>query len=71
MVNKKELVAYCGLYCGECPNYTGRICEKLKKLEANHGVAHIKNLRRIKRNGIDAFLDGQKHWYAKPKGKKD
>ena len=156
MINKKELVAYCGLYCGECPNYTGRIadlardlrkelrsvrfdktaealselsffsmfkdykqcygvlggmvklrckqtcrggggnpfckirkcsqkkgiegcwlcvefetCENLNKLEANHGVAHIKNLRRIKRNGIDAFLDGQKHWYAKSKGKKD
>ena len=152
MTNKRELIAFCGLYCGECPNHTGKIadlardlrkelrsvrfdktaealselsffgmfkdyeqcyavlggmvklrcnhacrggggnpyckirkccqkkeiegcwlcdefetCVKLNELEANHGVAHIKNLRRIKRNGIDSFLDGKKHWYAKPK----
>ena len=152
MTNREELIAFCGLYCGECPNYTGKIadfardlrkelrsvrfdktaealselsffgmfkdyeqcyavlggmvklrckqackggggnpyckirkccqrkeiegcwlcdeyetCVKLIELEANHGVAHIKNLRKIKRNGIDGFLDGKKHWYAKPK----
>jgi len=152
MSDKKELISYCGLYCGECPNYTGKIadlardlrkelrtvrfektanvlselsffsmfknykqcydvlggmvklrcnhackdgggnpfckirkccqkmglagcwlcaefeaCEKLDELKANHGVAHIKNLRKIKRNGIDGFLSGQKHWYVKPK----
>jgi hypothetical protein len=42
-------------------------CEKLDELRANHGVAHIKNLRSIKRNGIDGFLDGKKHWYVKPR----
>ena len=147
-----DMVSYCGLHCGECPNYTGRIadlardlrkelrsvrfdktaevlselsyfsmfknyeqcynvlggmvklrckhacrsgggnpfckirkcsqkkglegcwlcsefetCEKLDELKVNHGVAHIKNLRRIKKNGIDEFLDGQKYWYVKPK----
>ncbi|MBC8415431.1 MAG: DUF3795 domain-containing protein [Candidatus Cloacimonetes bacterium] len=152
MSDKKELISYCGLYCGECPNYTGKIadlardlrkelrcvrfektadvlselsffsmfkdykqcydvlggmvklrcnhackdgggnpyckirtcclkkeiegcwlcaefetCEKLDELKANHGVAHIKNLRKINRNGIDGFLEGQKHWYIKPK----
>ncbi len=152
MSDKKELISYCGLYCGECPNHTGKIadlardlrkelrsvrfektadvlsglsffsmfkdykqcydvlggmvklrcnhackdgggnpfckirkccqkkglagcwlcaefetCKKLAELRANHGVAHIKNLRKIKRNGIDGFLSGQKHWYVKPK----
>jgi len=42
-------------------------CGKLNELEANHGIAHIKNLRKIKKNGIDGFLDGQKHWYVEPK----
>ena len=154
MTDKTEMIAYCGLYCGECPNHTGKIadlardlrkelrsvrfdktaeslselsffnmfkdydtcyavlggmvrlrcnhgcrsgggnpfckirkccqkkgiegcwlcdefvtCEKLDELRANHGVAHIKNLRSIKRKGIDGFLDGKKHWYVKPKAK--
>ena len=152
MTNKQELIAFCGLYCGECPNHTGRIadlaqdlskelrnvrfdktaealselsffdmfkdyeqcyevlggmvklrcnhtcrggggnpyskirkccqkkeiegcwlcdefdtCDKLNELKANHGVAQIKNLRKIMRDGIDRFLEGKKHWYAKPK----
>ena len=147
-----EMISYCGLYCGECPNHTGKIadlardlrkelrsarfdktaevlsemsffsmfkdyeqcygvlggmvklrcnhacrdgggnpyckirkccqrtelegcwlcdefttCKKLDELKANHGVAHIKNLRSIKRKGIDGFLDGKKYWYVKPK----
>ncbi len=57
---KKELAG-----CWLCPEF--EICEKLAELKANHGVAHIKNLRKIKRNGIDGFLGGQKHWYVKPK----
>lgn len=154
MTNKTDMIAYCGLYCGECPNHTGKIadlardlrkelrsvrfdktaeslselsffnmfkdydtcyavlggmvrlrcnhgcrggggnpfckirkccqkkgiegcwlcdefttCEKLEELRANHGVAHIKNLRSIKRNGIDGFLGGKKYWYVKPKEK--
>jgi len=154
VTNKTEMIAYCGLYCGECPNHTGKIadlardlrkelrsvrfdktaeslselsffnmfkdydtcyavlggmvrlrcnhgcrggggnpfckirkccqkkgiegcwlcdefttCEKLEELRANHGVAHIKNLRSIKRKGIDGFLDGKKYWYVKPKEK--
>ena len=155
MTNKTDMIAYCGLYCGECPNHTGKIadlardlrkelrsvrfdktaeslselsffnmfkdydtcyavlggmvrlrcnhgcrggggnpfckirkccqkkgiegcwlcdefttCEKLEELRANHGVAHIKNLRSIKRNGIDGFLGGKKYWYVKPKDNK-
>ncbi len=152
MPDERELIAPCGLYCGECPNYTGKIadlsrdlrkelrsvrfdktaetlsqlsffsmfkdygqcydvlggmvklrckracrggggnpfckirtccekkelegcwlcdefetCEKLDELRANHGEAHIKNLRKIKKKGIPLFLDGPKHWYVKPK----
>ena len=152
MADTIEMISYCGLYCGECPNHTGKIadlardlrkelrnarfdktadvlsemsffsmfkdyeqcyavlggmvklrcnhacrdgggnpyckirkccqrkelegcwlcdefttCNKLDELKANHGVAHIKNLRSIKRKGIDGFLDGKKYWYVKPK----
>ena len=152
MENTSEMVAYCGLYCGECPNHTGRIadlardlrkelrsfrfektaetlsklsffsmfkdyeqcysvlggmvklrckngcrsgggnpyckirkccqkkkiegcwlcaefkkCNKLDELNANHGIAHIRNLRTIEKKGVDGFLDGKKHWYIKPK----
>lgn len=152
MSDKTKMIAYCGLYCAECPNHKGRIadlardlrkelrsvrfdktaevlseisffkqfkdygqcyevlggmvklrcgkacregggnpyckirkccqkkeiqgcwlcddfetCKTLDDLKANHGLAHIKNLRRIKRKGTEAFLKGKKHWYVKPK----
>jgi hypothetical protein len=150
MSQEKDLIAYCGLYCGECPNHTGKIadfardlrkelrsvrfdktaetlsemsffkvfndyqqcyevlgamvklrckhacrngggnpyckirkccqkkglegcwlcsefetCKKLDELSANHGAAHIKNLQKIKKKGIDEFLNGNKLWYVK------
>ena len=42
-------------------------CNKLDELNANHGIAHITNLRIIEKKGVDGFLDGKKHWYVKPK----
>ena len=39
-------------------------CNKLGFLETNHGKAHIKNLNIIKKKGIEAFINGGKHWYA-------
>jgi hypothetical protein len=27
MENRKELLGYCGLYCGDCPAYTGEIAD--------------------------------------------
>jgi hypothetical protein len=27
-----------------------------------HGDAHIKNLRTIKKRGVDAFLTGKRYW---------
>ena len=28
MADEREIIAYCGLYCSECPNHTGRIAER-------------------------------------------
>ena len=32
MENTNEMIAYCGLYCGECPNHTGRIADLARDL---------------------------------------
>ena len=32
MANEQKLVAFCGLYCGECPNHTGRIADLARDL---------------------------------------
>ncbi len=55
---KKELEG-----CWLCTDF--ETCNHLDDLKANHGVAHIKNLRVIKRKGIDEFLKGKKLWYVK------
>lgn len=49
--------------CWECGEFES--CEKLKFLEVGHGKAHIKNLRKIKKKGFEAFLAGKKPWYSK------
>jgi hypothetical protein len=148
MTEERDLVAYCGLYCGDCFSYTGKVadlardlrkelrqakfdeavkgipfkefqhykecyevlgamvrlrcksacrggggnpfckirkccqkkevegcwecnefetCGKLDSLKVNHGDAHIKNLRIIKKQGIDEFIKGKKYWYSKIK----
>jgi hypothetical protein len=149
MNEQKELIAYCGLYCGDCFGYQGKIadlardlrkelrqskfdktaetlsglsffeifkdykqcyevlgamvklrckkgckngggppfckirkccqkkdiegcwlcdefetCKKLDFLKQNHGIAHIKNLRKLQKKGVDEFLAGNKYWYA-------
>ena len=33
MANEQEIVAFCGLYCGECPNHTGRIADLARDLK--------------------------------------
>jgi hypothetical protein len=48
--------------CWECIEFES--CVKLAYLEGNHGKAHIKNLRNIKRKGIEEFLKGTKYWYS-------
>ena len=46
--------------CWECDEF--ETCEKLDFLKANHGDAHIKNLRKIEKRGIKAFIEGKRYW---------
>ncbi|MEW6481579.1 MAG: DUF3795 domain-containing protein [bacterium] len=48
--------------CWQCEEF--ETCEKLDFLRPNHGDAHIKNLRIIKKKGVDEFLKGKRHWYT-------
>ena len=54
--------------CWECGEFVG--CEKLVFLEGVHGVAHIRNLRRLKRKGVSEFIKGKHDWYVKPPEKR-
>lgn len=47
--------------CWECEETES--CKILDVLKANHGDAHLRNLRTIKKKGIDTFLEGKKYWY--------
>lgn len=46
--------------CWECGEFEG--CGKLKFLEPVHGDAHLKNLRAIRKKGIDGFIQGKRYW---------
>ena len=46
--------------CWECAEF--ETCENLDFLKAGHGEAHLKNLRTLKKKGVDAFLAGTKYW---------
>jgi len=48
--------------CWQCGEFES--CDKLKFLEGNHGQAHTKNLKILKKKGVEGFLEGKKHWYA-------
>ena len=48
--------------CWECSEFEN--CNKLEFLEVNHGKAHIKNLKTIKKKGVEEFLKGKKYWYT-------
>lgn len=140
-MSDENLVGYCGLYCGDCPNYTGVIadlardlrkelrknkfelvaenipfkelksypecyeclgamvklrckgcktgranfcnigkcavkkdidgcwecdefesCDKFEFLKPIHGEANLKNLRKIKKDGIEVFITGKRYW---------
>lgn len=51
--------------CWECDAF--ETCELLAFLNPSHGDAHIRNLRALKRKGLEGFLAGEKHWYSKPR----
>jgi hypothetical protein len=46
--DKTKLVAYCGLYCGQCHGYTGTIPDLTRDLR--------KELRKMKYDKFDSFL---------------
>ncbi len=48
--------------CWECNEF--ETCKKLDFLKANHGNAHIKNLRKLTKEGTGEFLKGKTHWYS-------
>jgi hypothetical protein len=58
---KKELEG-----CWECETFES--CDKLDFLTPVHGDAHIRNLRVIKKKGIEALLRGKHLWYSKYAG---
>ena len=49
--------------CWECGEFEE--CSKLRILEAGHGDAAVRNLRVIKRRGVDSFIRGKRHWHGK------
>lgn len=51
--------------CWECDDF--ETCDKLTALEGTHGDAHLRNLRRIRKAGPEAFCAGKREWYHKPK----
>lgn len=51
--------------CWECSEFEA--CEKLDFLKPNHGDAHIKNLRKLRKKGTEEFIQGKRHWYSAPK----
>jgi hypothetical protein len=69
-----DVVTYCGLCCLDCHGHTGKIadlarecnepeaCEKLRFLEPVHGDAHLRNIRMIRKKGINGFIRGKRNW---------
>jgi len=46
--------------CWECDEFEN--CQKLDFLRAVHDDAHLRNLRKIKKQGMQKFLQGTKYW---------
>lgn len=53
--------------CWDCEEFSG--CGKLEFLESVHGEAHLKNLRKISRVGVDEWAKGTRYNYAPLKKK--
>jgi hypothetical protein len=47
--------------CWQCEDFPN--CKTLSFLEAHHGTAHLKDLRKIKRAGPAAFIKGKRYWF--------
>jgi hypothetical protein len=46
--------------CWQCAEF--ETCKKLDFLKPFHEDAHIKNLKILKKAGVDGFLEGKKNW---------
>jgi hypothetical protein len=46
--------------CWQCEEFEN--CKKLAWIEPVNHDAHLKNLRMVKKQGIDGFLKGKRHW---------
>jgi hypothetical protein len=58
--------AHCGLYCGDCSFDKGTIPDLARDLRK----AHIKNLRAIRKSGVDEWAAaGKRLWYSPAKKK--
>jgi hypothetical protein len=55
---KKELKG-----CWECEGF--ETCKNLDFLRPSHGVAHLKNLMKIRKKGTKDFIQGKRLWYNK------
>jgi len=54
--------------CWECEDFTS--CGKMDFLAHVHGDGHLRNLRKIKRVGIDRWVEEGPLWYSAPRRKK-
>ncbi|RLF40821.1 MAG: hypothetical protein DRN12_04540 [Thermoplasmata archaeon] len=46
--------------CWGCEDF--ETCSKLDFLKPTHGDAHLKNLGKIRRYGVERFLNGKRYW---------
>jgi len=46
--------------CWQCDEF--ETCEKLDFLNPVHGDAHLRNLRKLKKQGVNAFIEGKRYW---------
>jgi hypothetical protein len=46
--------------CWQCDEF--ETCQKLDFLNPVHGDAHLKNLRKLKKQGVNAFIEGTRYW---------
>jgi hypothetical protein len=53
--------------CWECDEFSD--CARHQFLAHVHGEGHTKNLRKIRKVGVDEWAAGTRHWYSPPKKK--
>ncbi|MFC2003615.1 DUF3795 domain-containing protein [Chloroflexota bacterium] len=46
--------------CWQCGEF--ETCQKLDFLKPFHGDAHLRNLRKIKKQGTNEFINGKRYW---------